>query len=224
MTYEISPLQYSEIDENTLLRYTAFSQSESSYIKCFYPGGYTDKTYAFWRRNAEKHINDPDHHFLLIRDPSTKEVLGAAEWKIQREPKTIETILEEDERGRQERASAAPVEGVNYVAIDAFREIQAECHRELLQGQPHVYLSVLAIYPQHQRRGIGNAAMKWGLDKADELGLPAYLEASQAGKGLYERCGFEVVKVFPFDARKFGNERSMEHYCMIRQPRKADVA
>ena len=35
--------------------------------------------------------------------------------------------------------------------------------------------------------------VKWGCDKADELGLPAYLEASAAGKPVYLRHGFEKI-------------------------------
>lgn len=33
--------------------------------------------------------------------------------------------------------------------------------------------------------------MKWGCDKADELGLPAFVQATHEGRLLYERFGFE---------------------------------
>jgi len=35
--------------------------------------------------------------------------------------------------------------------------------------------------------------MKWGVEKADELGFPAYTEASEKGLGLYLRYGFKGV-------------------------------
>ena len=35
--------------------------------------------------------------------------------------------------------------------------------------------------------------MQWGTDVADKLGLHAFIEASEAGKPLYLKHGFEVV-------------------------------
>lgn len=37
---------------------------------------------------------------------------------------------------------------------------------------------ILAIVPEYQRKGAGTKLLRWGLDKADEAGVPAYLEAS----------------------------------------------
>lgn len=57
---------------------------------------------------------------------------------------------------------------------------------------------ILAIDPAHQRKKAGDALVKWGLQKADELGLEAVVESSVFGRGLYEKNGFvwkEDVKV-----------------------------
>ena len=35
--------------------------------------------------------------------------------------------------------------------------------------------------------------VKWGIDYADDRGLLAYLEASRAGLGVYQKHGFKVV-------------------------------
>ena len=37
--------------------------------------------------------------------------------------------------------------------------------------------------------------MRWGMERCDGLGVPAYLEASAGGEGLYRRCGFVEVEV-----------------------------
>lgn len=55
------------------------------------------------------------------------------------------------------------------------------------------YLNGLAVHSDHQRRGIGAELLKWGLKAADRDGLPIYLEASAAGKHLYELVGFHEV-------------------------------
>lgn len=48
--------------------------------------------------------------------------------------------------------------------------------------------------------------IKWGLAKADELKLPAYLEASKAGKPLYLKHGFEEIDRLEYDLTKWGGE------------------
>ena len=54
-------------------------------------------------------------------------------------------------------------------------------------------LYVLYVHPDYRRRGAGNLFMEWGTRKADELGLNSYIEASEMGKMLYLKHGFEVV-------------------------------
>ena len=58
--------------------------------------------------------------------------------------------------------------------------------------------------------------LEWGLDIADKLGLPSYLEASPMGKGLYERMGYQPVRRMDFDAREWGLGRDLPHYIMYR--------
>lgn len=41
--------------------------------------------------------------------------------------------------------------------------------------------------------GIGAVLMDWGLNQAEEEKLDVVLEATEAGIGLYERKGFEIV-------------------------------
>jgi hypothetical protein len=57
--------------------------------------------------------------------------------------------------------------------------------------------------------------MQWGMDKADELGLPAYLEGSIAGVGLYESVGFVPEREIIFDATKYGGEVKDVHLVRI---------
>jgi GNAT superfamily N-acetyltransferase len=61
--------------------------------------------------------------------------------------------------------------------------------------EPHLYLAVVGVRPERQGRGLGSALLQPGLEKADRLGLPAYLESSNIRNvPLYERHGFEVTE------------------------------
>ncbi|KAB8294787.1 hypothetical protein EYC80_006748 [Monilinia laxa] len=56
-------------------------------------------------------------------------------------------------------------------------------------------LDILAVDPEYQRRGAGRLLVRWGTAIADELGYMAIVEASEAGRHLYESEGFEFVKL-----------------------------
>ncbi len=59
---------------------------------------------------------------------------------------------------------------------------------------PHYYLAVLGTDPLFQRAGAGNAVLRPVLDRADQLGVPAYLETQkEANLAYYARHGFELV-------------------------------
>jgi GNAT superfamily N-acetyltransferase len=60
--------------------------------------------------------------------------------------------------------------------------------------EPHWYLATLGTDPGHQRRGIGSALLQPVLARADEEGMPAYLESSkERNVPFYARFGFDVV-------------------------------
>ncbi len=86
-------------------------------------------------------------------------------------------------------------------------------------GKAYVLLGILAVLPSYQRCGVGSKLMDWGLPQADELKLPAYLEASPMGKGLYIKKGFQEVCEFELDAKKWGFPRDLPHVCMVRPAR-----
>jgi len=55
----------------------------------------------------------------------------------------------------------------------------------------------------------GEFRSQWLWNGADiyRLGLRAYLEATEGGKGLYEKFGFRVVDEITFDCRPWGGDR-----------------
>ncbi len=58
--------------------------------------------------------------------------------------------------------------------------------------EPHWYLMAVGVVPEAQGHGRGAALLAPVLDRCDNDGVPAYLEASTADNArLYERLGFE---------------------------------
>jgi ribosomal protein S18 acetylase RimI-like enzyme len=60
--------------------------------------------------------------------------------------------------------------------------------------EPHWYLVVLGVHPDHQGHGHGSRLVVAGLQHADRDGTASYLETSDpANVGFYQRFGFTVV-------------------------------
>jgi GNAT superfamily N-acetyltransferase len=60
---------------------------------------------------------------------------------------------------------------------------------------PHHYVLIVGVEPELHGRGIGSGLMAPTLTHCDEVGLPAYLEASsERSAALYERLGFRCER------------------------------
>ncbi len=60
--------------------------------------------------------------------------------------------------------------------------------------EPHWYLEVLSIAPEHQRRGHGSALLAPVLARCDRDRVPAYLETNrESNLPYYRRFGFELT-------------------------------
>lgn len=82
----------------------------------------------------------------------------------------------------------------NLSRITTCEDYAAKVHREIMPG-PHWYLWGLAVDPEYQRQGIGSRLMEPGLRRADNLGLPTYLEThDDQNIAYYQKNGFELVR------------------------------
>jgi len=75
-------------------------------------------------------------------------------------------------------------------------------------------LNFCFTHPKHRRRGVGKLLMEWGIQKADELGLPSYIEATDIGLKLYEAHGFKVEGEIDLDATV---ENPSEDFTQVRE-------
>lgn len=66
----------------------------------------------------------------------------------------------------------------------------------------NLVLNILYVHPEHRRRGVDSRLIKWGFDKADEMGVETFVEATAEGKPTYAANGFRYEKLFWLDATK----------------------
>ena len=78
--------------------------------------------------------------------------------------------------------------------LQALDAAQAAFH----PSEPHWYLGVTAVEPEHQGRGLGSAVLTHSLEVVDAARLPAYLESTNPRNvSFYERHGFAVIRAIP---------------------------
>ena len=67
-------------------------------------------------------------------------------------------------------------------------------HERAMSGREHLRLDFFGVAPESQGRGIGSALAEVGHRRADELGLPCFLETfTIPNVRFYERRGYRVV-------------------------------
>ena len=89
-----------------------------------------------------------------------------------------------------------------------------------MKGRKHWYLEFLATRPEEQGKGAAGMLLRWGIQKADEEGTEAYLEASPDGKPIYEHYGFEEVEklVVSLEGKEGVNEEKEFIECFMVRP------
>ncbi len=127
--------------------------------------------------------------------------------------------------------------GKNAEACTFFFTTLSDRQKHLMSGRPYlckcrniassprvahsdIVLHYLHTDPDFQRRGAGAMLVKWGFEKADELGLPIYLESTTSAHQFYKNLGFKDIEMYKLDLGKFDGPVH-EQPMMMREPVKS---
>jgi GNAT superfamily N-acetyltransferase len=201
-TMFMRPAEEADVAEMVDVMNSAFKDSKLN-ERCFPPS--EPECDEFWAAWVRKNLNDPNSHMLVVvaepeddggRDGAARPpIAGWARWVRREAPPPGATepprlVFTPDMYPRcGDGAFAARFFQANY---DAFRRI--------IGREDHWFLSMLVVRYDMQRRGLGALLMRYGVERADREGWPAYVNGSAEGKGLYERYGFRTVEISEFDA------------------------
>ncbi|KAK4985885.1 hypothetical protein LTR50_005674 [Elasticomyces elasticus] len=130
------------------------------------------------------HRSDPTSHWLKVIDEESGSVLGGGRWAL------YKTGNPYDGHGEME-ASWWPDGEPRQLATTLLNQFLATSAKHM--NKPHAFLNILFTHPEYRRQGVGSLIMNWGLERADELGLDTFIEATKEGKPCYESFGFKVV-------------------------------
>ncbi|KAB5580461.1 acyl-CoA N-acyltransferase [Coniochaeta sp. 2T2.1] len=157
-----------------------------------------DEELRFRSQRFRNSLSDPSKQFVVaveeaVLDDGTsrREIIGWARWTSAPEPEP-ETSQEEKDKEIQEKMKSWP----DAMDKEAYRKILEgfdELDRQWLAGDdPRYYwvLDVLAVHPEHQRKGLGSKLTRWGIEKAAKEGKGVGLISRPNAKRLYASLGF----------------------------------
>ena len=217
----------------------AFADSINSF---YYPNGKTAADDAWNHEMLLKHMTRDAHYmtYLAVIDTSATppdadlakmspkdaaaakaegRMAGHSAWKIHPRDRSQAEL---DAIASVSAADGYPPSG-HTALLDDFYAALTDAKRRYLGTKAHVLLHLLATDPDYHRRGIGSMQLRWGMEEIDRFGVVGYLEASEDGKSLYERFGFQAVEKLAFDSTKHIGGDEVPHTIMVRPARGESV-
>ncbi|KAI3394844.1 hypothetical protein diail_2181 [Diaporthe ilicicola] len=126
-----------------------------------------------------------DHFAVWIKvvDNSTGKIAAASHWKIFPSAPTPDAANEKPVPWLDDETR-----GLAQKILDEMNDARSKANSE-----GYVHLHILFTDSEFRRQGAGDMMMQWGIDVADMLAVPGWVEASKEGNLLYIRHGFREV-------------------------------
>ncbi|KAI1802641.1 acyl-CoA N-acyltransferase [Daldinia bambusicola] len=125
----------------------------------------------------------PTEHFMVLTDPNSATPERIIAFCIWREFFTTASPLPSP--------SPPPVswpEDADLACVENFFGTVDRMHKKIMGERPHWYLDILGVREECRGRGAGTQLLQWGIVKADDAKLEAFLAASPAGAPLCSKC------------------------------------
>ncbi|KAF7552850.1 hypothetical protein G7Z17_g4039 [Cylindrodendrum hubeiense] len=131
----------------------------------------------------EWHKSDPASYWAKVVDDKGT-IVGACLWKI------YPTNPFEKPDDHSEVDWYPEGEARDYVSkcLEQF-----DAPRRKMGARPQVYLNIIYTHPDYRRQGVADLILTWGKQKADEMGVEMWLDATEYGVPAYKKHGFTVV-------------------------------
>jgi len=124
---------------------------------------------------------------MIATEDATGEIVALSKWIVVKDGEKV--------KDWKERHPLPVAVDMSEEKLDAFLGGMKKQHEAVMGERAHYFLEILGTLPEYHRKGIASKLLQWGCEMADEAGIDSYLDASVAGKPLYERFGYEAQVV-----------------------------
>jgi len=179
MALELRPAKLSDLPSIIEVYFAAFRDDAVHQI-CFPK---KPSIHKFWTDFiTDEMTNDPHSHWIVVIDTSAPNspIIAFAKWSAPQENK------------RHSLPNPWPIDTDPDFANMFFGQLEDQ-KMQVMGDRPHWYLMLIGTSPEYQGKGAAGKLIRYGLEKADEQGVEAYLEASPEGVPIYSHFGFKEV-------------------------------
>jgi GNAT superfamily N-acetyltransferase len=216
MTFEILPLGPADIPESFAVAQRAFIEFNRLLFK---PNPISTESAELIVKGRIQGFNrNPKTRNFKAVDCETGSIIAAARWTVYPEDqplnKSVEEIVEAKLQPRVPELRENVARAFYTMLNQGKREvagIEKDKDGRAVKLMRRVELESLFTHPSYQRKGAAKALLQRCIQEADTLGLVVYLEATQDGQPLYEKCGFEAIRTHTFEAEKPGGEGTHQY-------------
>ncbi|KAF2207131.1 hypothetical protein CERZMDRAFT_102629 [Cercospora zeae-maydis SCOH1-5] len=177
MSFTLQPLQEPDIPHCITIYFLAFQNPHS--LACW---PRTPGIRTWWEDMIKSELHEPGAHWLKAVSSETGAIAGFVKWQEPNPGVEPDTDLPE-----------WPEEADRELCDETFGT-WARARKDLMGREGHWYLEIIATDPAYQGKGAGSLMVRYGLQRADEEGSRAFLEASPSAVRLYEGFGFREAR------------------------------
>ncbi|KUJ17684.1 uncharacterized protein LY89DRAFT_584027 [Mollisia scopiformis] len=198
MSFRISEIvSDSEFHELVEVEFISFEHPRNAFRDLFYPilgTGPDARQQAIKEatsRIIHNHRSNPFSHWVKAIDPHSDRLVGAALWIFfESDPYTGKPLPECTwwPQGEGREFTTRCLMHVSKMRLLCCRGTKA------VTDEDQSDLNLCFVHPDFRRQGAGSQLLAWGVSKADEQKMVAYVDASGDGKALYEQFGFVASK------------------------------
>ncbi|OQU98400.1 hypothetical protein CLAIMM_04194 [Cladophialophora immunda] len=196
--FVLVPASPSDLEEVARVQFAACASDHG--FPVIFPKGATLTSITHFVHAYENDLeNDPSCHLMVVKEAIQEEV--EQEMLMRDFPLPDDAVKELGSR----------------LAHNSIRKRHEVVASAIGTEKPYVYLAAVGTSPKYQKQGAASLLVQWGLERADDRGLPAYVESAPAALRLYEKHGFKEVCKLPLEMSPW-KEGEYLNVCMVRQP------
>jgi GNAT superfamily N-acetyltransferase len=221
-SFSLRPVVEGDIPELTAISSLTFDTDRHTQLKAAHPTKPYD--HAAGTPDSIRHWLSLPQKVEVTKavDNATGQIVGCVGWVFRgfdRDPGAVDTAqtppepinppddsVSSDHIGTGS-ADLDPLEQLRELTDDHFARFM---RRTMPPGTRCMFIAGIQVHPEHQGKGIGRALVRQGTERADAEGVICWVHSSEAGAGLFPKCGFEVSETLEIDLDEWAGKMNIE--------------
>ncbi|KAK8086602.1 Ribosomal protein S18 acetylase RimI [Apiospora phragmitis] len=214
MSFAVLPALIPDITPVYDVYFAAFK--DEKIFEYIYPDGVNRNEHRQWM--TDQWGIDPNEYTLKCVEPATGQIVGMATFEVYWNA-NVDTETSVGMKWKRPDGDFSRLNGFEKQRLEIVMGALWNMRENIIGNRRHVYCLTMAVQPGYQRKGVGTLLLNWGIDLADRLDVPIYLESTITARHFYKRFGFDIPEFVIHKAEVIGDDRDDIVPIMVRMPK-----